>query len=106
MCVFFLLVINHNLILSNHRRFLRGCRATTTAAQRVSLRDLLSYSCQAADGLAHLAALGILHRNLSAEEILIDEDNICKVGGYGHAPFSVADPLLRRWLVGFFFCLA
>ena len=46
---------------------------------------LLSYCRQVASGMAYLSRKAFVHRNLAAKNILVSQNNLCKVTHYGGA---------------------
>ncbi|KAL3315846.1 hypothetical protein Ciccas_005516, partial [Cichlidogyrus casuarinus] len=53
--------------------------------RKLRLDDLLDMMAQVCDGMAYLEARDVLHRDLRAANILVDEDNSVKVSDFGLA---------------------
>jgi len=51
----------------------------------LTCRDLLSFAWQCARGMSYLASLNIVHRDLGARNILVDEGHVCKIADFGLA---------------------
>ena len=54
-------------------------------SQRISTRDLISWSFQIARGMDYLASKKVLHGDLAARNILLAEDGVVKVADFGLA---------------------
>ncbi|XP_050417754.2 fibroblast growth factor receptor 2 [Patella vulgata] len=52
---------------------------------QLSPKELLRFSHQIAKGMVHIASLHIVHRDVAARNILIGENNICKISDFGLA---------------------
>ncbi|QRV89040.1 mitogen activated protein kinase kinase kinase [Ceratobasidium sp. AG-Ba] len=50
-----------------------------------------SFSRQIIDGLVYLHLSGIIHRNISADNILIDKLGVCKIASFGHSSRTSAN---------------
>ncbi|ESO82686.1 hypothetical protein LOTGIDRAFT_109067, partial [Lottia gigantea] len=70
-------------------------------------KDLLCFSHQIAKGLNHIASLKIVHRDVAARNVLVGENNICKISDFGLArdiegsdeyERTTKGPLPIRWM--------
>jgi len=46
---------------------------------RLTDTDLLSFACMIADGMSYLADMRVVHQDLAARNILVDENKVCKI---------------------------
>jgi len=52
-------------------------------------RDIVkSFTSQVVEGLEYLHSRGILHRNLKADNVLLDTSGICKISDFGFSKCS------------------
>lgn len=70
--------------------FVDGQDLLETLKQRVTLpiAEVLQYAIQAAEGLGHAHASGIVHRNVKPSKLLIDRNGVVKVCGWGRSYFQ------------------
>lgn len=68
----------------------RGELLSVLNAQRATLstRDLMRYFRQVVHGAAFLHANGIAHRDLSLENVLVDDDDCCQITDFGLATIA------------------
>ncbi|XP_022097095.1 tyrosine-protein kinase receptor Tie-1-like [Acanthaster planci] len=68
------------------RTYLRGARPDGGVGQS-SLSDakLLQFAFDVAKGMQHIAASGVIHRKVAAASILLDENMVPKISGFGLA---------------------
>ncbi|KAK6173137.1 hypothetical protein SNE40_016652 [Patella caerulea] len=77
--------------LLTYLRKLRSTNLAKTSSTEPSLhsqlspKELLQFSHQIAKGMVHIASLHIVHRDVAARNILIGENNICKISDFGLA---------------------
>lgn len=55
----------------------------TDGVDKVTVDDILKFSLQTTNGMAHLAELKLVHRDLAARNVLLFEGKICKVSDFG-----------------------
>lgn len=58
------------------------------AKKHLNYGDIFNVVCQTASGLKALHSVGILHRDLKPDNILIDENNCVKISDFGLAAYS------------------
>lgn len=58
-------------------------RKDTEGVDKVTIDDILKFSLQIANGMAHLAMLKLVHRDLAARNVLLSEGKICKISDFG-----------------------
>jgi len=56
---------------------------STHVGNNITLRDLLSFSCQVACGMDHLARNKIVHRDLAARNVLLNAQRVIKIADFG-----------------------
>ncbi|XP_038066655.1 angiopoietin-1 receptor-like [Patiria miniata] len=68
------------------RSYLRNARSPADDS-RSSMADvkLLQFAVGVAKGMQHIAASGVIHRKLAARNILLDDNLVAKVSGFGQA---------------------
>ncbi|GMR32076.1 hypothetical protein PMAYCL1PPCAC_02271, partial [Pristionchus mayeri] len=49
----------------------------------LKLKDVLSFSWQISNGLEYLNSAGCIHRDIAARNVLVDGNNVCKIGDFG-----------------------
>ncbi|GMT04676.1 hypothetical protein PENTCL1PPCAC_26850, partial [Pristionchus entomophagus] len=54
-----------------------------TNTDGLKLKDVLSFSWQIANGLEYLTSAGCIHRDIAARNVLVDGNNVCKIGDFG-----------------------
>merc|ERR1712117_507499 len=75
----------------NLRDFLRARRPelvqylTREEGRQVSLRDMLSFGCQAARGMEFLHSRRCIHRDLAARNVLVGHQGVVKIADFGLA---------------------
>ena len=50
--------------------------------QSLTSPDLVSFARQIADGMAHLASVGVVHRTLCADHVYVNNVHKCQIGDY------------------------
>ena len=58
-------------------------RTDSDGVDKVSVDDILRFSLQIANGMAHLSLLKLVHRDLAARNVLLSEGKICKISDFG-----------------------
>ncbi|XP_035669543.1 fibroblast growth factor receptor 4-like isoform X1 [Branchiostoma floridae] len=84
-------VIVEYCALGNLQNFLRKCRSKRDSTyaniqvdeRLLTPRDLASFIWQIARGMAHVASLKIVHRDLASRNVLIDKNKVCKISDFG-----------------------
>ncbi|GMS78571.1 hypothetical protein PENTCL1PPCAC_746, partial [Pristionchus entomophagus] len=54
-----------------------------TNTDGLKLKDVLSFSWQISNGLEYLTSAGCIHRDIAARNVLLDGNNVCKIGDFG-----------------------
>ncbi|XP_038066658.1 tyrosine-protein kinase receptor Tie-1-like [Patiria miniata] len=68
------------------RSYLRNARSPADDSRSsLSAVILLQFAVGVAKGMQHVAASGVIHRKLSARNILLDNNLVAKVSGFGQA---------------------
>lgn len=49
----------------------------------LSVPDLLRFSYQIAEGMAHMEKMRFVHRDLAARNVLVAAPNLCKISDFG-----------------------
>ena len=92
-----LLIINEFLSQTNMVTYLQG------EGQNLKIPQLVDMAAQVAAGMAYLELKNIVHRDLAAKNIMVGENNSCKIANFGLAKFSFSTEydgpeIPLRWL--------
>jgi tRNA A-37 threonylcarbamoyl transferase component Bud32 len=72
------------------------CRSYRSQAQAIPVANIIQLLLQAADGLGAIHALGVIHRDLSPSNILLDKNGVAKIADLGLAYLRMADYSMRE----------
>jgi len=59
--------------------------ANVPPVRKLTIRDLLTFALHVASGMHYISSRDLLHRDLSARNILVDENYVCKIADFGLA---------------------
>ena len=71
--------------LGDLKGYLRNKRATATKGAQLDSTDMLRFCVQIANGMAYLASLKIVHRDLATRNVLVCKDELLKISDFGLA---------------------
>ena len=69
---------------------------TKGEGQHLKLPELIDIAAQVANGMAYLESQHCIHRDLAARNVLVEEENVVKIGDFGLARLLVDDKYSAR----------
>nr|WOX59761.1 receptor tyrosine kinase FGFR2A1 [Carcinus maenas]WOX59763.1 receptor tyrosine kinase FGFR2A2 [Carcinus maenas] len=86
-----LFIVLEYMVIGKLQSYLRSSRADTPynnlhgSSSSLTPKDLIMFTYQTARGMEFLCRNGIVHRDLATRNVLLGEDNVCKVADFGLA---------------------
>uniref|UniRef100_A0A7S1B274 Protein kinase domain-containing protein n=1 Tax=Noctiluca scintillans TaxID=2966 RepID=A0A7S1B274_NOCSC len=77
-----------------------GAHIATLPDCRVSEHDSIPWFCQLISGLAELHAIGVIHRNINPDNLMLSQGDL-KIGGFGVCAFVSEKPTSQANVAGF-----